>query len=38
MPYHRPKTGPIDVLMVLLGFAIAAPFVMMLVAPFTHGL
>ena len=32
------KTKAIDALMVLLGGAIAAPFVLMLVAPFTNGL
>ena len=38
MPYHRLMTSAIDVLIVLLGLAIAAPFVLLLVAPFTHGL
>ena len=38
MTYRQPKFSLIDIPMLLLGVAIAAPFVLMLVAPFTHGL
>lgn len=38
MTYQQPKFSLIDIPMLLLAVAIAAPFVLMLVAPFTHGL
>ena len=38
MPLNHFKTKAIDALMLLLGGAIAAPFILMLVAPFTNGL
>jgi hypothetical protein len=38
MSYHQPKFSLIDIPMLLLGIAIAAPFILVLVAPFTHGL
>jgi len=38
MTYRQPKFSLIDIPMLLLAVAIAAPFVLMLVAPFTHGL
>jgi hypothetical protein len=38
MSYDHPKFSLIDIPMLLLGIALAAPFVLMLVAPFTDGL
>ena len=38
MTYRQPKISLFDIPMLLIGMAIAAPFVLMLVAPFTHGL
>jgi hypothetical protein len=38
MTYRQPKISLIDIPVLLLGIAIAAPFVLMLIAPFTHGL
>jgi len=38
MTYRQQKFSLIDIPMLLLAVAIAAPFVLMLVAPFTHGL
>jgi hypothetical protein len=38
MTYRQPKFSLIDLPMLLVAIAIAAPFVLMLIAPFTHGL
>ena len=38
MSYRQPKFSMIDIPMLVLAIAIAAPFVLVLVAPFTHGL
>jgi hypothetical protein len=38
MTYRQPKISLIDIPMLLIGIAIAAPFILMLVAPFTQGI
>lgn len=38
MTYRQPKISLIDFPVLLIGVAIAAPFILMLVAPFTQGL
>ena len=38
MSHDHPKFNLIDIPMLLLGIAIAAPFILILVAPFTDGL
>jgi len=38
MSHCHPKFSLIDIPALLLGIAIAAPFVLVLIAPFTHGL
>jgi hypothetical protein len=38
MSYHRPTISLFDIPILLVGIAIAAPFILALIAPFTHGL
>lgn len=38
MSHRQPTIKLIDIPVLLVGIAIAAPFVLVLIAPFTHGL
>ena len=38
MSHHHPTISLFDIPVLLVGIAIAAPFILVLIAPFTHGL